>query len=100
MRLVLYGRFVDWMPAKYEVDQPIGVHMMIRRQQEMAAKTAGYEYYIIKDGHRVTIYDATRFEKLRALLLFAFKTDKKLILGERTPKPKENDIEKVKKYIR
>ena len=86
MRNVKYGRFVDFMPPMdYDDDNfLIGGHRYIRHAQEQSLRTAGYEYYIEKEGQLITIQDATILEKALARMKFVFKGHKKRVLGERT----------------
>jgi hypothetical protein len=87
MRNVRYGRFVDFMPPSYDYDSGmIGGHIYTRNAEEASLKTAGYEYYVTKDGVKVTIYDASLLEKMAARVRFAFNTKKKRVLGVRTEK--------------
>lgn len=88
MRNVSYGRFVDFMPYPsnedvYDMDM-IGSHIYQRNAEEASLKTAGYEYYVTKDGDKVTIYDASFLEKLFARTKFVFNSKKKRVLGVRS----------------
>lgn len=90
MRKVKYGRFVDFMPPEPDYDSGlIGGHIYQRNAEEASLKTAGYEYYVTKDGSKLTIYDATFFEKLTARIKFIFQPKKKRVLGVRTEKKVE-----------
>lgn len=90
MRKVKYGRFVDFMPPEPDYDSGlIGGHIYQRNAEEASLKTAGYEYYVTKDGSKLTIYDATFFEKLTARIKFIFQPKKKRVLGVRTEKKAE-----------
>ena len=89
MRNVGYGRFVDFMP-NYSDDVwdtgMIGGHIYQRNEEEASLRTAGYEYYVTKDGSKVTIYDASFVEKLLARAKFVFNPKKKKVLGVRSEK--------------
>ena len=90
MRKVKYGRFVDFMPPEPDYDSGlIGGHIYQRNAEEASLKTAGYEYYVTKDGSKLTIYDATFFEKLTARIKFVFEPKKKRVLGVRAEKKSE-----------
>lgn len=87
MRKVNYGRFVDFMPPEPDYDSGlIGGHIYQRNAEEASLRTAGYEYYVTKDGSKLTIYDATFFEKLTARIKFVFEPRKKRVLGVRSEK--------------
>ena len=87
MRNVRYGRFVDFMPPSYDYDSGmIGGHIYTRNAEEASLKTAGYEYYVTKNGSKLTTYDATLFEKLTARIKFVFEPKKKKVLGVRSDK--------------
>lgn len=91
MRNVRYGRFVDFMPPMDDYDNGmIGGHIYTRNAEEASLKTAGYEYYVTKDGDKVTIYDASFLEKMAARVRFVFNTKKKRVLGVRSEK--KNDV--------
>lgn len=89
MRQVSYGRFVDFMPPSYDDYGMIGGHIYQRNAEEASLRTAGYEYYVTKDGVKVTIYDASFVEKLLARAKFVFNSKKKRVLGVRTEKQEE-----------
>ena len=91
MRKVNYGRFVDFMPPEPDYDSGlIGGHIYQKNAEEASLKTAGYEYYVTKDGSKITIYDASVFEKLTARIKFVFEPKKKRVLGVRSERV--NDV--------
>lgn len=90
MRKVNYGRFVDFMPPMDDYDYGlIGGHIYQRNAEEASLKTAGYEYYVTEEGHKVTIYDASLLEKLAARVKFVFNPKKKRVLGVRSEKKQD-----------
>ena len=87
IRKVNYGRFVDFMPPEPDYDSGlIGGHIYQSNAEKASLKTAGYEYYVTKSGSKLTIYDATLFEKLTACIKFVFEPKKKKVLGVRSDK--------------
>ena len=87
MRMVFYGRFVDFWPVSYDYDDDlIGGHIYARQSERASLRTAGYEYYVIEDGDYKTIYDANLLEKMFARFLFMFKVKKRKVLGVRSEK--------------
>ena len=90
MRKVNYGRFVDFMPPMSDYDNGmIGGHIYQRHAEEASLETAGYEYYVTEDGHKVTIYDASMLEKLAARVKFVFNPKKKRVLGVRSERKQD-----------
>ena len=89
MRMVLYGRFVDFMPPTYDDyfdDGLIGGHIYARNAERASLRTADYEYYIVENGKFITIDDATFPEKVLARFIFLLCPCKKEIVGVRSSK--------------
>lgn len=87
-RKVYKGVFVDRPFVDYGDCDLIGAHIAVNNENRNISRTRGLEYYVYDDsGRAVAIGDVTVSEKFFANLKYAFKLNKKKVVGYRSTSP-------------
>ena len=87
-RKVFKGYFVDRPFVDYGDCDLIGAHIAVNNENRNISKTRGLEYYVYDDsGKAVAVGDVSVKEKFFASLKYAFKLNKKKIVGYRSASP-------------